>query len=471
MIPLLFLYPVITSVILFFIKSKTLNIAVLFGYSVLHLICSVWLFVSPSGYSVYFKADSLNILFLILLAVVFFGVSIYNIQFSRNSQEIPQRHTRYTICFLLFICSMTGAILSTNIGLFWVFIEATTLTSAPLIFFDRTKSSLEAAWKYIFICSIGISLAFVGIILISMGSTSLNSLFFADLYNNSAKLNPFWLKLAFPFILIGFGTKMGLAPVHAWLPDAHSEAPSPVSAMLSGALLNCAMLGIIRIYKLMETSGLIFYGKTLLLVMGFTSMLVSAVYIIKIKNYKRMLAYSSIENMGIISIAISIGGAGLFAAMLHIFAHSLAKAAFFLTSGNIIHRFKTKEIDNVHGLLANDKVTAWIWVLCFLCITGFPPFPMFLSKFFIIKEMYSSGNFIVLALFILFLTVIMAGMSVAVFKMFFSVEHHHHKQIPEKSIFDLCGYLPQCVFILILLVTGIYMPGLINRLILYSSKF
>jgi len=184
-----------------------------------------------------------------------------------------------------------------------------------------------------------------------------------------------------------------------------------------------------------------------------------------------MLAYSSIENMGIISIAIAIGSTGLFAAMLHTLAHSLAKASFFLTAGNILYKFKSKDINNIHGLLKNDKFSAWLWVLCFLCITGFPPFPLFLTKFLIIKQMYVSGNYVILLLFVVFLTIIMAGMSVSVFKMFFSVEHHHHKHAPDKNIYDLFAYLPQCVFIFILIVTGIYMPSFVHKLISLSSKF
>lgn len=214
----LFIIPVILSLVLFLIKSKFANTYANFINSTVYIVITFLLINRPASFTPYFKIDSLNILFLLILAVLYFGISIYNIDFLRHSNASKQSHTYYTIFFLLFVLSMAGVLLSTHLALMWVFIEATTLTSSYLIYFNKTNSSLEAAWKYIFICSIGISLAFVGIILLSLGMGSINSLFFEDLYNNAKSINPFWLKLAFIFILVGLGTKAGLAPVHALAP-------------------------------------------------------------------------------------------------------------------------------------------------------------------------------------------------------------------------------------------------------------
>ena len=257
--------------------------------------------------SKFFALDSLNLLFMIVLVIVTGAVMIYQ----------GKQNWKYYTIFTLFFLSMTGAILSSHLGLTWVFVEATTLTSAYLIMQHKTQNSLEATWKYVFLCSIGISLAFVGIILLLIGCDGVNSLAYSDLYSHATAINPFWLKLSFIFILIGFGTKVGLAPVHSWLPDAHAEAPSPVSAMLSATLLNSAFLVILRYYKLMELAGVQDTAKVLLLTMGFLSIFVTAVYVYKIANYKRMLAYSSIENMGIIAIGTALGGVAVFAAALH----------------------------------------------------------------------------------------------------------------------------------------------------------
>jgi hydrogenase-4 component F len=355
---------------------------------------------------------------------------------------------------------MTGVLLSTHLALLWVFIEATTLTSAPFITFDRSRRSLEALWKYVFICSIGIALSFVGIILLSMGAGHLDSLFFSDLCRNARSIDPFWLKTAFLFLVIGFGTKAGLAPVHAWLPDAHSEAPSPVSAMLSGTLLNAALLGIARVFKLMTLAGAGSEARTILVVMGFLSLFVSAVFMLKSVNYKRMLAYSSIENMGIAAIGISAGGIGAFAAMLHIASHSLTKASFFLTSGNIYHRHHTKDIGSVQGLLKSDAVTGWLWIACFLGIAGFPPFPSFFSELLVAQSLLKQGSAGLAALYLVLLAVIVYGMGRAVFRMSFGSGSRE----PEGRLHVL-EYAPQIVFLLILVFSVIYPSGAVLRLI------
>ena len=222
----------------------------------------------------YFALDSLNILFLSVMALVVLAVIIY-----QGKQSV-----KYYSILTAFIISMAGAILSNNLGLMWVFVEATTLTSAYLIIHHKNKNSLEAAWKYTFICSIGISLAFVGIILLLLATGNLNTLNIQVLYENAALVNPFWLKLAFVFIVIGFGTKVGLAPVHSWLPDAHAEAPSAISAMLSAALLNSAFLVILRVFKLMELAGVAQTAKTMLILMGLLSIFVASIFIFKIGN-------------------------------------------------------------------------------------------------------------------------------------------------------------------------------------------
>jgi hydrogenase-4 component F len=465
-ISVLLLTPLLLSVFLVLIKSKMLNRYGIIVYSLMYFIGSISLCVKPQGFDPYFRVDSLNIVFLLVLAFVYLGVSFYVFSFLKHADVSVKWHTYYSASFLLFVFSMTGVILSSHLGLLWVFVEATTLSSAILIYFEKSKSALEAVWKYIFICSIGIALAFVGIILLSIGTGTLNSLFFEDLYKHAGLIDPFWLKLAFVFILVGLGTKMGLAPVHAWLPDAHSEAPSGVSAMLSGTLLNAAFLGILRVFKIMELANIDYYPKVLLIIMGFLSLFVSVVFIIKAKNYKRMLAYSSIENMGIVALGVGIGGVGLFAAMLHMVAHSFTKAAFFLTSGNILHRFKTKEISKVGGVLIKDPVTGWLWILCFIGIAGLPPFPMFLSEFLMVKAIFQQGHIFLMILFFILLTIIIYGIGSSVFSMSFGREMDN---ISNKR-FGVLEYMPQILFLIILFVLGIFMPDSIMNLLKAAAE-
>ena len=464
------IFPLIASLVLFLIKSKKINNFTLIIYSILHLIISINLCISvkiplKGIFGGYFMVDRLNILFLLILSIIFVGVAVYNKGFMKNLDISKKEHTYYSIGILLFIFSMTGVILSANLALSWVFIEATTLASAYLIYFNKTKNALEAAWKYVFICSIGIALAFVGIILLSIGTGEINSLFFNDLYLNADKIAPFWLKLSFVFILIGFGTKMGLAPVHAWLPDAHSEAPSPISALLSATLLNSAFLIILRVYKLMELAHLDHYAKILLISMGILSLFVTAVFVFNINNYKRMLAYSSIENMGIIAIGIAVGGLGIYAAMLHLVAHSLIKSSFFLTAGNILKLFKTKKIDEVSGILKIDKITGWLWVVCFLGIVGLPPSPIFISEFLLLKAMFAKNQIALIIVFLILLTIIMYGIARSVIKMSFGDVKIHKAEDNLTQKITSGMYIPQILFIIISIILGINMPPFINQLL------
>ena len=400
--------------------------------------------------SKFFALDSLNLLFMIILVIVTGAVIVYQ----------GKQDWKYNTIFTLFFLSMTGAIMSSHLGLTWVFVEATTLTSAYLIMQHKTQNSLEATWTYVFLCSIGISLAFVGIILLLIGCDGVNSLAYSDLYTHADKINPFWLKLSFIFILIGFGTKVGLAPVHSWLPDAHAEAPSPVSAMLSATLLNSAFLVILRFYKLMVLAGASHTAKVLLLAMGFLSIFITAVYVYKIANYKRMLAYSSIENMGIIAIGTALGGAAVFAAAMHLVAHSLIKASFFLTSGNVLKIYKTKEVAEVKGIIEQDKFTGWLWVICAMLIVAIPPSPIFISEFIMIKQMIIEHHYILCFLFILLLTMVMFGIMRAVVKTAFG-----NTNLTEKVKLGFNKYLPQVVLLTAVIGFGLYCPKVIYDLI------
>ncbi|HLP59576.1 MAG TPA: proton-conducting transporter membrane subunit [Candidatus Deferrimicrobium sp.] len=468
MIAVLLLYPLAVIPVVILCKTRLVNILALLSYAVLLAGISVALYVTPAQFTSFFGVDSLNILFLLVLALLMLAVSVYNAGYLWHSTASAARQAEYTVFFLLFVGSMVGVILSQHLAFYWVFLEATTLSSAPLIYFERTNSSLEAAWKYIFICSIGIALAFVGIILISLGAGQTGSLFFVDLYKNAGSLVPLWLKLSFPFILVGLGTKMGLAPVHAWLPDAHSESPSPVSAMLSGTLLNMALLGILRVFKLMHLAQLDYYAANLLLVMGFLSLLISAVFILRTDNYKRMLAYSSIENMGIIAIGAGIGGIAIYAALLHVVVHSLTKGAFFLTAGNVLHFYKTKETGKIQGILKTLPIDGWLWIACFVAISGIPPFPSFTSEFLLVKGMFSKGFYWQSGIFFLLLTFILYGMGRSVLQMSFGENNDDRGSHLGKT--TRANYLPPLVLLLLLLVLGIYMPGPVHSLLEHAAQ-
>lgn len=467
MINLILLFPLLACLILFLFKNKFLNNLMINLYAILHFAVSLsfclgkdWLPMWPANK--FFAVDSTNCIFLMVMSIVFLAVAIYNNGYLKNDASLTKKLRHYTYMVLFFVFSMTGAVLSTNLGASWVFIEGTTLASAYLIYFHKTKHSIEAAWKYVFICSIGIALAFVGIILLTVATGNLNTLFYSELFNNAPLFNPFWLKLAFVFILFGIGTKMGLAPVHFWLPDAHAEAPSPISALLSATLLNSAFLVILNVFKIMILAGCDGYARLMLLTMGFLSLFVTAVFVYHINNYKRMLAYSSIENMGILAIGTALGGIGMLAVMIHLIGHSLIKASFFLTSGNVLELYGTKKIKSVTGLLKTDRKTGWLWIASFLGIVAFPPSVLFISEFLMVKTMFLQGHFLLCALFLLLLTIVLYGLGKAVIKMSFGEKTHELE--PVKLGWTM--YLPQIVMLALAFVIGIYMPQGLSSAIL-----
>lgn len=470
MINLILLFPLLACLILFIFKNRALNNWMVNLYALIHFVVSSALclnidFLPRWAASKFFAVDNTNKIFLMVMSIVFLAVAIYNNGYLRNDSSLTRKLRHYTYMLLFFVFSMTGAILSTNLGVAWVFIEGTTLASAYLIYFHKTKHSIEAAWKYVFICSIGIALAFVGIILLTVATGNLNSLFYSDLYNNAALFNPFWLKLAFVFILFGIGTKMGLAPVHFWLPDAHAEAPSPISALLSATLLNSAFLVILNVFRVMTLSGCDSYARIMLFTMGFLSLFITAVFVYHINNYKRMLAYSSIENMGILAIGTALGGVGMLAAMIHLIGHSLIKASFFLTSGNILELYETKKIKSVTGLLKKDRATGWLWVASFLGIVAFPPSVLFISEFLMVKTMFLKGHFIMCALFLILLTIVLYGLGKAVIKMAFTENKETEAEVKKLS---WTMYVPQIVMLLLAFVIGVYMPQNLVAIILTS---
>ena len=477
MINLILLFPLLACLILFVFKFKFLNNLMINLYAAIHFTVSLALcfhkdFLPMWTPSKFFAADDTNIIFLMVMSIVFLAVAVYNNGYIKNNEDLTRKIRHYTYMVLFFVFSMTGAILSSNLGITWVFIEGTTLASAYLIYFHKTKHSIEAAWKYVFICSIGIALAFVGIILLTIATGNVNTLFYSELYNNAASFNPFWLKLSFVFILFGIGTKMGLAPVHFWLPDAHSEAPSPISALLSATLLNSAFLMILNVFRILVLAGCDGYARIMLLTMGFLSLFITAVFVYHINNYKRMLAYSSIENMGILAIGTALGGIGVLAAMIHLVGHSLIKASFFLTAGNILERYGTKKVKSITGLIKTDRKTGWLWVLSFVGIAAFPPSVLFISEFLMIKSMFMEGKFILAGLFFLLLTIVIYGLGKAVIRMTFSKPEEREENVSQNVVFGWNMYLPQVVLLFLAFLIGIYMPiGFTQSLLAAAAGF
>ena len=340
----------------------------------------------------FLSLDALGAILAMILAFVGTMVSWYSMSYLKIEMEKGiigiSRVRQYFILLHLFILAMFFAIITTSPILMWIAIEATTLSTAFLISFYNKPSAIEAAWKYLIVNSVGLLLGFFGTLLflyptVHTGFHGLIS--WQTLLANTSSFDPFIAKVAFVFVLIGFGTKVGLVPMHTWLPDAHSKAPAPISSLLSGVLLNVAFLAVLRFKEVADlTIGKEFSGN-LLIFFGLISIIVSAFIIFIQKNYKRLLAYSSIEHMGIITLGFGIGGAGAFAALLHMIYHSLAKSAMFLSAGNIFLKYGSTKIKNIKGMLAVLPITVILFIIGFLTITGVPPFGIFITEFLILS--------------------------------------------------------------------------------------
>jgi hydrogenase-4 component F len=341
-----------------------------------------------------FFVDSLNVFLVALTAFVSMTTSM----FSRPYMRIEQEHGKLTAARLrlyhsmyqLFVFTMLLVLLTNNLGLLWVALEAATLTTVLLVSLYRTPASLEAAWKYFILCGVGIAQALFGTILLYFAAEKLlggggGALLWTELDSVKSQLEPTVLSIAFVFLLVGYGTKVGLVPLHNWLPDAHAEGPTPVSAVLSGLLLNVALYAVVRCKVLVEGSLNTSFARDLMLAFGLLSVVVAALLLSRQKDVKRLFAYSSIEHMGLMTFAFGMGGPiANFAALLHMTVHSLTKSAIFFTVGHAAQVSGTQIMDDIRGLVATSPLLGWGLLVGTLAILGMPPFGVFASEFLIL---------------------------------------------------------------------------------------
>jgi hydrogenase-4 component F len=323
-------------------------------------------------------------------AIVYLLASIYAVGYMRFLGEEEERLWGFYALFAGFALTVLFSTVMNNAGLYWIAIELTTLVSTFLVGFERAAESIEAAWKYIIIVSAGISLALLGTVLFYWsGSFVLGPVYdmtWDALQQAGSKMNPTLVTLAYLLVLVGYGTKVGLAPMHSWLPDAHSESPAPVSAMLSGALLNGAMLGIVRYLAICDAAGVGHFARTVLVALGVLSLLVGALFIVRQDGIKRLMAYSSVEHMGVVALGFGFGGLfGVAGALYHMLNHSLNKSLMFFGAGNVMRSFGTKEIRDIRGVWTRYPVQGGLWLAGAAAITGAPPFGLFLSELVILR--------------------------------------------------------------------------------------
>ncbi len=412
----------------------------------------------PVAAGAWLVLDPLGKIILLVVSTLFFFCSFYAVGYLRHQHNRPNRV--FCVCFLCFPGVMSLVAAAHHLGLLWVAIEATTLVTAPLIFFEHTPRSIEATWKYMVVCSVGIALGLLGTFFLAYSSLHAgldSTLTFEGLLLHAPQLSKPWLHAAFVLLLVGYGTKMGLAPMHTWLPEAHSEAPPPVSAMLSGALLPCAFLAILRIYQICLAAGEGVFISRLLLAMGLFSIAVACVFLLGQRDFKRLLAYSSVEHMGILAMGLGIGGPALFGTLLHVVTHGVTKGVMFLSAGNIAHAYGSKSTDQVSGAIRRLPLSGSLFLAGFLAVTGSPPFAPFISEFSILNGAFDTGRFAVGGLFLFLLLIVFIGMGGTVLRVVQGRVPPAALATPDRE--EWLTSAPAAGFMALVLLLGLYIPA------------
>lgn len=369
----------------------------------------------------YFCFDPLGVIFLSVLTILSFTTLFHSYRYLQQRQENDRYQRIYLTALFVLIGAMTSVYLSATAGILWVVIEITTLSVAALIYHERSNLSLEATWKYVFICTIGITFAFVGIVFLSKALQEEGSvnLAFRDIPLHLQHVNTFWLKLAFIFMLVGYSTKMGLFPMHTITVDAHTVAPPPISAFISTTLMNAGFVAIFRTYTLMSHTSILLWMNEILLWSGVLSIFVSAVYILKTNHLKRMFAYSSLEHMGITAIGLAAGGIGYFAAILHITLHSLVKASVFYQIDQVHRIFNSYLVSKTGGYFHRNFTGALVMLLVFVSITAIPPSGMFISEFLVFSSLFQARQIIAFIVVMVLLTLVIYALGKNILSMVF----------------------------------------------------
>lgn len=468
--------PLLSAAVCYFIKNIRLQYSLSLSVSLLHLLFSLLIFIGwyKPDLPFFFSTDSLSKLFLLVLSNIYFWVVLVSFSYLQrpvtpNSEE-GKRYYFLLLNFYLF--ANTAAILSNHYGMYWVAAEGTTLSVAPLIYYYRNEEALEAMWKYLFLVSIGIALAFIGILFLTLSAKGTplegQQLFFSEFVKNARTLNPVWLKASFIFIFVGLSTKIGIAPMHSADVDATSNSPSPIAALMSGSLRITALLGVMRIFQIVQPTSTYEFAKTILIIGGLLSLLFAFVFMFKVNNYKRMLAYSSIEHLGIITLGIGIGGLAFVGAMYHIIYNSLNKVVLFFNAGNIHHKYKTREVDGVSSVLNILPWSGWLLLISFLAISAIPPFGIFFSELMIFEGMLFSDKPWILAVTMFFLLFIFINMGKTLFHMLYRKDESENFP-KEKERFEIIHFAT-IVLLILLIAIAVVSPNILHENIVNISK-
>ena len=451
----LVLLPLASSALAYFGPTRRARHALLLGTGLAHASGVAWIWGHQTlvVFGGWLAVDALGLLVLTVVSVLFLAIGAYAVGFL--ALDRPGGGHLFVTCLLGFLAAATLVCLAHHLALVWIGMEATTLALAPLVFHRRDRRSLEAVWKYLVLSSVGIGLALLGTFFLASAQVQGRPLVLEDLLRHAETLQPALLRGAFIFLLVGYGTKMGLAPLHAWKPDTYGEAPSLVAGLMAGALTSCAFLGLARGVEIMAAAGQFAFMRPPLLALGLASLVVSAAFIIGQTDLKRMLAYSSIEHMGILVLALAIGGAGSYGAVLHLISNGFSKGLMFLAVGNVVLFYRTSEATAIRGVLRRAPWTGVLLLIGLFAVTGSPPFGLFVSEITILGAAIHGGYIWLAAVVMVLFAVIFVGMA----KMILDVVWGEplDPSGPARERVSLIGG-PLALAALVLML-GLYLPG------------
>jgi hydrogenase-4 component F len=381
----------------------------------LALVTAAWVVPPLPLFEGWLALDSLGLIVLTTVSILFAVVAFYAVGYLRR--ESPRGGRAFVSYLLAFLAAASLVAVSHHFAVLWVGLEATTLAVAPLIYHRHDRRSLEAVWKYLVISSVGIALALLGVFFLATaqaGAPSARPLVLEDLITDAARLQPAWLKAAFIFLLVGFGTKMGLAPMHTWKPDTYGEAPSLVGGLMAGALTSCAFLGLARITQVAVAADIAPFVQPLLLGFGLLSLVVAAAFLVGQTDLKRLLAYSSVEHMGLLAIGLGLGGVGAYGAVLHMINNAFVKGLLFLAVGNVLLTAGDGTPPGVSGVVHRAPLSGFLLLIGLFAVTGSPPFGPFLSEFAILSAAFHGGHYWIAAAVLALLAVIFVSLGARV---------------------------------------------------------
>ncbi|MDR3609117.1 MAG: proton-conducting transporter membrane subunit [Ignavibacteriaceae bacterium] len=473
MIALYIAISLLITLSVFLIRNRKLIISLVVIFVLLQWILTCYEYLTLNSVQLYyFTPDAIGIILLAVLSVIASMSFLYSFIYLDSRNDSPRIISIYLSALILLIMAISCAYLANHVAIAWIFVEITTLSSSVLIYHRRTERSLEGSWKYIFICSVSVALIFMGILFLGMASQQAKAgdLFYSNLVLHAKSLDELWLKAAFLFIFTGYTAKLGLFPMYTAGIDAKDKAPSPASAVFSSALMNVGFIGVFRMYGIISKTNIHPWVNLVLIISALISLIIAAAYMLRVKSFKRMFAYSSVEHMGIAVVGLTMGSMGIFGSVLHVIFHSFTKAGLFYQYGSVNRVIKSKFINDAGEYFEKNTSGALVLLLGFFMVTAIPPSGMFISEYYIFRSLFEKGYLWLLIVFAVLITVIIWALGENIFRLLFYKPPfvRDNGEITKKvSVWES---VPQFALMAGVMYLGVNPPGFLIELINQAVK-